>query len=274
MSATIVFRGLLVFNHMGEDMEIGVVNAAAHTGGESHASHVPRIIKTKNGVISSIFDLRNRRELGPLTEPDSIRDWEIEVSNPIQPTATIFRQGDEFDRISHPFARDFRWLADLEGRDLHNRDLTSELNTAGLLMVLRIRHGQFYTHQLSKKLTRRNANPPARPREFGRAAEVIGCNIAFEMGTLELKAGDRLVYTFDEGDEDGVIYEFSNAPPDVPAMRPPYQPGPGHFAMYYTHLFSARPQDEFQLIPDGDPAPSPDPALCGAVGVGSRDGGL
>src|SRR5215218_8224247 len=117
MSATIVFRGLMVFHSMGDHMEIGVLNTQAHSGGggggAGHAPHVPRIITTKNGVISSIVDLRNSQELGPE------RDWEIEVSNPIQPTATRFQQGDDFDRLHHPFAGDFRWLADLEGKDLH-----------------------------------------------------------------------------------------------------------------------------------------------------------
>lgn len=275
MSATIVFRGLLVFHYMGDHMEIGVVRALAHGANETHAAHVPRIIKTKNGVICSIKDLRDER--GQLNEG---RDWEIEVSNPTQPTATRFWQGGEFHRLHHPFAKDFRWLADLEGEDLHNRDLTSELDTEHkLLMVLRVRHGEFYTHQLSRPLIRENVDAPPRPVTFGRAAEVVGCKIGFEMGSLELKVGDEVIYTFDEGDEDNVIYEFSNAPPDVPPIKP-YPQGPGHFKMYYTHLFKnprppGSPQDEFQLIPDGDdPTPSPDPALCGAIGVGTRDGGI
>jgi len=266
MSATIVFRGLMVFHKMGDHMEIGVVNAPAHAEAGGHAAHVPRIIKTTNGVISSIFDLRNR---------STARDWEIEVSNPAQPKATRLRQGEDFDRIHHPIAKDFRWLADLEGTDLHDRDLTAELDMTKLLMVLRVRHGVFYTQQLSKLLNRKNANPPAHQVPFGRAAEVVACKIGFEMGNVTLKAGTSTIpiYTFDEGDDDGVIYEISNAPPDV-APDAPYAPGPGHFAMYYTHLFRTPPADEFRLIREGDPTPSPDPALCGAVVLGRRSGGL
>ncbi|HEY0366111.1 MAG TPA: hypothetical protein VGC73_06540 [Pyrinomonadaceae bacterium] len=266
MSATIVFRGLMVFHKMGDHMEIGVVKAPAHAEAGGHAAHVPRIIKTTNGVINSIFDLRDL---------STARDWELEVSNPLQPTATRFRQGEEFGRLHHPIAKDFRWLADLEGEDLHNRDLTAELDMTNLLLVLRVRHGRFYTQQLSRPLNRRNVNPPAHQVSFGRAAEVVGCKIDFEMGSLTLKAGTLTtpVYTFDEGDEDGVVYEISNAPPDV-APDGPYQPGPGHFAMYYTHLFKNLPQDEYRLIREGDPMPSPDPALCGAVVLGTRSGGL
>jgi hypothetical protein len=272
----------MAFHYMEDHMEIGLLDARAHEPHEPgepaapqpHVSHVPRIITTKNGVISSIYDLRNHpQQLG------SVRDWEIEVSNPTQPIATRFRQGENFNRIHHPFAKDFRWLVDLEGADLHARDLTAELDTDKLLMVLRVRHGLFYTHQLSRRLNRRNAQAPPQPREFGRAAEVVGCKIGFEIGSLNLMAGTNHIFTFDQGDEDGVIYEISNAPPDVLPDRT-YEDSPGHFAMYYTHLFRnprlrGSPNDEFQLIPIGDdPMPSPDPALCGAVVLGERGGGL
>lgn len=287
MSATIVFRGLMAFHYMEDHMEIGFVDALAHEPGQpqTHVSHVPRIIKTKNGVISSIHDLRKHPELRShhsehpeQPEQPGVRDWEIEVSNPTQPIATRFEEGGDFDRIHHPYAKDFRWITDLEGKDLHNRDLTDELDMSKLLLVLRVRHGLFYTHQLSKPLTRRNVEPPLQPIEFGRAAEVVGCKIGFEMGSLELKAGAKHIYTFDEGDEDGVVYEISNAPPDVPPDDP-YKDGPGHFAMYYTHLFRnprlrGSPNDAFLLIPADDPMPSPDPALCGAVDLGTRGGGL
>jgi hypothetical protein len=276
MSATIVFRGLMAFHYMEDYMEIGLLNAMAHPDGEPqpHVAHVPRIITSRNGVVSSIYDLRKHPDkLGP------VRDWEIVASNPTQPTATRFRQGEHFDRLHHPFAKDFRWLVDLEGEDLHDRDLTAELDTSRLLMVLRVRHGLFYTHQLSKPLNRSNANPPPREQDFGRAAEVVGCKIGFEIGTLDLMAGKTHIFSFDQGDEDGVIYEISNAPPDVlPDHK--YDPGPGHFAMYYTHLFRnprlrGLPDDEFLLVPvDEGSEPSPDPALCGAIDLGKRDGGL
>src|SRR5215210_1264087 len=267
MRVTIVFRGLMVFHYMTDYMEIGVMDAPLHPG---HPVHVPRIIKTKNGVISSIFDLRTRPELKSVGQPGRIREWELEVTNPLQPTATKFQQGPNFNRLHHPHPRDFRWITDLEGRDLHNRDLTADLDTSKLLMVLRVRHGEFYTAQLSKRLTRKRANPPVENIPFGIAAEVIGCDIAFDLGDLTLRAGNTRAFTFDESAEDGVIYEISNAPPDVPPDAP-YPVGSGHFAMYYSHLFrTPLPNDEYKLIPEGDVTPSPDPALCGAVVLGQR----
>jgi hypothetical protein len=265
MSVTIVFRGLMVFHYMNDFMEIGVLDAAAHEGA-SHVAHVPRIITTTNGVISSIFDLR--KKLLP-----KVRDWEIEVTNPLQPTATKFIRLQNFNRLHHPHARDYRWITDLEAGDLHGRDLTTELDTENkLLMVLKVRHGEFYTSQLSKPLIRKKVNSVAQA-DFGMAAEVIGCDIAFNLGAVTLKKGVTPIFRFDKGIEDGVIYEFSNAPPDVPHDEP-YQAGPGHFAMYYSHLFKQPVTEEFKLIAEGDVTPSPDPALCGVVTLGQRPTGL
>lgn len=274
-TVSIMFRGLLVFHQRTDHMEIGVLDAAGHEGAAAaaHPAHVPRIITTKNGVISSIFDLRNRRELGPRGQPGHVRNWEIEVTNPLQPGVNTYTRGDEFTRVTHPYAKDFRWITNLEGPDLHNRDLADELDTEGkLLIVLEMSHGEFYTQQLSKRLIRRNANNPPEPTPFGMAAEVIGCDISLEVGEVRLKAGNTTIFNFNESVQDGVVYEFSNAPPDVPTHRPPYQAGPGHFSLYYTHMFrDPLPDDQFRLVPEGDVAPAPDPALCGATLVGERD---
>ena len=265
------FRGLMVFHKMPNYMEIGLINAPAHVGpATSHAAHVPRIITTKNGVVSSILDLRTRPELKPPGQPGHVRNWEIEVTNPLEPGVRTFTQGPaQFERLTHPYARDYRWITDMEGEDLHNRNLTDELDTTKFIMVLKVADGEFYTHQLSRRLSRRRANNPPQPTPFGMAAEVVGCDVSFELGEMVLKAGNTTVFRFNQGVEEGVIYEFSNAPPDVPHDRP-YPNGPGHFAMYYSHLFRTMPADEFRLVPEGDNTPAPDPALCGATSLGDR----
>jgi hypothetical protein len=260
MSATIVFRGLMVFHYMDGVMEIGVLE-------DGKSGHVPRIITTKNGVVSSIFDLRSVDDFG------HVRDWEIEVTNPLQAMATKFQQGDVFNRRNHPYERDFRWITDLEGSDLHDKDLSDDIDTSRIKTVLRVRHGEFYTRLLSKPLLRQNVRPPGQPIPYGMAAEVTGCDIAFNIGQLRLKAGNSQVLTFDEGVEDGVIYEFSNAPPDVPVDRP-HEHG-GHFHMYYHDLFKVHePPHQFDLVPEDDPDPAPDPATCGATILGRRTGGI
>jgi hypothetical protein len=109
---------------------------------------------------------------------------------------------------------------------------------------------------------------------FGMAAEVTGCDIAFDLGDCVLKAGNTPVFAFDEGTDKGVIYEISNAPPDVPPDQP-FPPNGGHFPLYYRHLFkNNEPAEEFDLFPEDDPNPAPDPATCGGTSLGQRDGGL
>lgn len=270
MSVTILFRGLMVFHKMGDYMEIGFLNAPGQTvpppPNMEEAGHVPRILTLRDGVITSVFDLRSRPEL------DRKRPWELEVTNPLQPTATTYTNGPRFDRLTHTDDKDFRWIADLEGPDLHNRDLTAELNKGNLRFVLSVRHGEFNTRTKSRSQNRQSVNT-GQVQKFGCAAEVVGCHIAFNIGTLKLKAEGSTLFTF----ADNLVYEISNTPPDVPTAAPPnkpYGPGAGHFHMYYHHLFKQHPADEFDLMPEDDPDPAPDPFLCGVAALGRSTEGL
>src|SRR5262249_23955180 len=108
----IVFRGLMVFNRQPNGMEIGFVDSLYKPGGNGHVHpepssavasdhhdepevedpfedtieeppvHVPRILTVKNGVLSAIFDLRNRSDLG------TVRNWQLVVTNPVAPGPT------------------------------------------------------------------------------------------------------------------------------------------------------------------------------------------
>jgi len=266
MLATILFRGLLVFHQQGNVMEIGFLNAPGVTVPPNRpptmeeAGHVPRILTFVNGTIKSVLDLRTRPEL------DIIRPWEIEVSNPLQPTATTYTNGPTFDRLHHTDPEDFRWIADLEGPDLHDRDLTSELDKRHLRFVLTVPHGQFRTRMQSKPQTRiKKATGATQP--FGRAAEVTECRIEFNGGTVKLKVQGATAFDFLA--EPGATYEISNLPPDVSMAAPPnkaYAGTSGHFHMYYHHLFKTHPRDEYDLMPENG-HPAPDPYLCGLVGL-------
>lgn len=278
MTVKIVFRGLLLFNEMNGAMQIGVLGPAhAHGASASHGhapAHIPRIITTRNGVISSVFDLRTRPELRPPGEPGHIRNWEIFVTapHPSQNGVKTDQQG-PWDRINHTHARDYRFLTHLEGTDLHGE--IADLRTDRLMMVLRVPVGEFYTDQLSKPLRRKTVTegaPNGAVAEYGMAAEVTGCDILTTVNTeVELRVDDNVVFRFRGKSEDGVVYEFSNAPPDVLPDRV-YSPNePSHFSQYYG-LFS--PSDRFDLIPQVDFAPAPDPALCGAARVDPRSGGI
>lgn len=274
---TIVFRGLMVFNKQPGAMEIGFIDALYkpgnehpehpdHGNGANHSPvHIPRILTMQNGILSSIFDLRLRGELG------NIRNWELIVTDPVQETAETVEEPGDFDRITHTAERDFRWLSDLEAKDLHNRPLNAELNTRQLLMVLYVRHGQFYTKLRSPVLKRRKLAPPAID-DYGRNAAVVGCDIQVgDAGGVKLMAGGSAgVEVFDFASDANTLYEISNGPPDVPEQAPTPVDSPGHFHMYYDKLFNARPRDQFDLFRDDDGAPAPDPTLCGAAYLGRR----
>ncbi len=295
---TIVFRGLMVLHKHGDTMEIGFVdagfnpsdehqpnghaangrnhphdaadhphNAANHAHGTRHGDvHIPRILTTKNGVLSSIFDLRNRPELG------TVRNWTLEVTNPRDPEVklvqdAIFNRADPVANTAPE--RDFRWITDLEASDLHGRDLSLEINTRQFLFVLYVQNAEFYTRLLSPVLRRKRFNP-VQVEAYGPSAAVVGCDITFEDdGGVSLMAGGpngSTVFNF-ESDE-GTVYEISNGPPDVPVEQATPLDAPGHFHMYYDKLFK-NPVREFDLITE-DQAPAPDPTLCGVTFLSLR----
>jgi hypothetical protein len=273
MSVTILFRGLLVFHKMGDTMEIGFLNApAAHQPPNpptmEDVGHVPRITTLRDGVVASVFDLRGRMEL------DKTRVWELEVTQPLQRTATTYESATTFDRLKHSDFADFRWITDLEGVDLHNRDLTAEIDVRNLRMVLVVKHGRFYTKVISESQVKKQGAAATSP--FGCASEVIACDLAFNAGDARLQVQDpggaavNTAFTF----RPGAVYEFSNVPPDVPyavtGADKPYAKGQGHFQMYYHHLFRTHPADAFDLQPEYDPNPAPDPFLCGLTSLGKR----
>jgi hypothetical protein len=294
MKTTIVFRGLMVLHKHVDTMEIGFVNAlydpseehnedaapahaehrdthAGHTGHYGDV-HIPRILTTKNGVLSSIFDLRNRPELG------TVRNWSLVVTDPIEREARLsIRPGSRFNRASPDTTtdeRDFRWITDMEADDLHGRDLSLDINTRQFLFVLYVPHGLFYTRLKSPVLRRRRLNP-TRVDPYGATAAVVGCDIEFHPGGgVKLMSGGEdgsIVFDFDH-DED-TVYEISNGPPDVPIEEAISLDAPGHFHMYYDKLFKNRRHDQFDLLAE-DRAPAPDPVLCGVTYLGRREDSL
>lgn len=288
MTVKIVFRGLLLFNEMSASgsMQIGVLDPHQPPGtnenhlpehdaaSPAHVAHIPRIITTRNGVITSILDLRTRPELRP-GQPGHVRNWEIFVSNPLQPRVTLDTQGSPpWNRKTHTHKRDYRFMTQLDGDDLHGA--INDLQTNSLSVVLTVRHGEFYTDQLSRRLNRKNITngPTGAEEEFGFAAEVTGCDIRTNTGDVQLRANGNIVFKFKGRLEDGVVYEFSNAPPDVLPNRVYGLNELRHFQLYHQLFGGGSPADRWDLIPQLDLAPAPDPALCGAARVTPRPGGI
>jgi hypothetical protein len=282
MKTRIVFRGLMVLHKHADTMEVGFVDAlynetandnplhngmAAMHADHHNETHIPRILTTKDGVLSSIFDLRNRPELG------TVRNWSLEVTRPNPATGVELRQ------TTSPFNRkipgsgdpkDFRWITDMEASDLHNRDLSCEIDTRQLLFVLYVPQGTFYT-QLRSPVQRRKRRNSSDIDDYGPIAAAVGCEINFDAGGgVKLMAGGpngSTVFNFDH-DED-TVYEISNGPPDVPADEPIPLDAANHFHMYYDKLFKVSPRDRFDLLAD-DQAPAPDPTVCGVTYLGQR----
>lgn len=262
MAVTIVFRGLMVFVKLPGEMQIGVLRAPGH---------IPRILTITNGVLDSILDLRLRPEL------DRVRDWKIEVMNPTPSGISIYTDGTNppFKRLaSHPndpdpndpSRRDFRWIADLEAADLHDKDLSSEIETRLLRFVVHLQHGTFATRLLSPFLLREDVATTLQV-PYGPMAAASECSISFGAGgSVQLTADGATAFDFQ--DKPNTIYEFSHTPPDVDPNQPHRSPG-GHFQMYYDCLFKHDPRPKFNLVkPRG--APAPDPQLCGATLLGLR----
>lgn len=287
MKTTIVFRGLMVLHKHADIMEIGFVDALYNGSAEqehnhngnaaTHAdhppnhreAHIPRILTTKDGVLSSIFDLRNRPELG------TVRNWSLEVTNPNPPAPGItLRHGPSFNRTAmgsgDDFEKDFRWITDMEAMDLHGRDLSLEINTRQFLFVLYVRHGTFFTQLKSPVLRRKRRSSPL-IEDYGPIAAAVGCEINFDPGGgVKLMAGGptgSTVFNFDH--DGGTVYEISNGPPDVPAEEPIPLDAPNHFHMYYDKLFKNSRLDRFDLLTE-DQAPAPDPTICGVTYLGTR----
>ena len=287
MTIKIVFRGLLVFNERNGAMQIGALwhpHGAGVLTQPHHAVHIPRIITTKNGVITSVFDLRTRPELNPPGQPGHVRHWEIAVTNPAEPNIRKHMDGLNWNRENGHDPKDFRWLSHLDGDDLHGH--IDDFQTDKLTMVLKVQNGYFYTDQLSRRLLRKNS-ATGKEESYGRAAEVTACDIHTvpaapgtpggpddPRGEAQLKVNGNVVFKFKGRLEDGVVYEFSNAPPDVLPHRV-YSPNePGHFMQYHNLFGAGAPLNRYDLIPEVDLAPAPDPALCGAARVTPRPGGF
>src|SRR3989442_5361897 len=102
---TIIFRGLMVFRQQGSGagsrFEIGVV-PVTHDMFPTHVHHIPRISTFKNGVLDGVKIVEG------FQAPHRI--WQLEVDGPTTPGVSKDEQGATFDRATHPYPRDYRWL--------------------------------------------------------------------------------------------------------------------------------------------------------------------
>jgi hypothetical protein len=253
--------------------------------------HFLRINTIRNGVIAAIDFL----EVNP-----AHRIWNLEVDNTIASGVSTYIQGDpeDFNRETHQYERDFRWITEL-GELFEN--IEEKIDTSKFFPVLKINEGLFSTRAKSAELVKivDRASEP-----FGAIAAVVACDIPIMAGgrvRLVEEATGREVFAFEVAEN--TIFEFGNQPAEVPnhggghhedggdggggdnhpdhahaADVPMDNPGDGppdpcqdeHFKRYYK-LFK-EPEARSVCFKKVGPNPAPDPATCGAAGVGGFKG--
>jgi hypothetical protein len=251
---TIVFRGLVVFHKtVGPPslFEIGLLPTSHH----DNPPHIPRIITCKNNEQCSVMPI------GGL-HPES-RHWRLNVEGPLGDGVSTDEQG-AFNRASHTYQEDYRWLIDLEDNIEFFGPLAGKFDTSRLKPVLQIPNGRFYTRLLSYEMMRRKDNEPE--MVFGKVSAAVGCDIRLTGSKAELVVAGtcKTIFTFNADPTGSTHYEIANTPPDTHV--PVY--GEDHFQHYYD-LFTVRvPKFKFRPPPPPPGQPAPSPALCGEVRLG------
>lgn len=256
---TIIFRGLLVFRQQGTGsdsyFEVGILPTAAHT-----PPHIPRILTYKNGVLDAVKSLVGVHQ--------DIRHWRLKVSDPVTIGVSKDQQGETFDRKTHEYARDYRFLMDLEDSKEFYGPLIGKIHPSfGLGPVLRISNGSFYTRLKSHKVDRQKDGEDF--EFFGFVASAIGCDIKLNGNEAKLVREDDQnieIFSFDLDDTGKTLYEISNSPADT-YIPPPFPSTEGDHFQHYYHIFNVPEPPRFHFK-ESSSATGPSPALCGEVGLG------
>jgi len=232
--------------------------------------------------------LPNGSELPLQHKLDLRKDLLMEVVNPDHSGIDFFEDG-EFDRKKGKGdAEDARWIIDLEGAEFHDKALEFIPNPvssveAKLAPKLLITDGTIYTFGLpEEQLARKRIDTVAGPVFLGKAADIIGLNIACLDGGnsgVILSNKDVPESRLKLPKVDGIRYriEFKNKC-EIQAA----QPGSTDFSLYYDVLKDPTNADlKFDLsaaLPKDDPKvvgtnPFPDAPLFAPDGAPQRCGG-
>ena len=174
----------------------------------------------------------------------------------------------EFQRNSRHDRRDFRWVLDFEGRELHNRQLPVRPGT--LRRSVFVYNGLLYTRETQEVLIRRPSHhatgTPDSEGHLPRNQSVlicrsIGCDI-YLTGQEEFlfKYGPDANYSIRLKKEQGLSYEISvtNLCPSDEEQEPPDS---SDFALYYEVL-DAPENEQFRVFPSFGPGTKSDINPC------------
>jgi hypothetical protein len=202
-----VFRGLflLAFDEEHQFCQAAIMEA------ERHCLKVK--IRTQKGSPSNSSELS-------FEIPDG--DIFFEVTNRA-PAVGTYEPGN-FERTASHDRRDFRWLLDFEGDDLHHRQLP--LRAESFNRSIFVRNGLFYTHATESV----RIHDPLSAFKDADIAETVGCEIYLDsQQDAVLKYGPRGCYAVTLRNEPDVSYEIwlENLCEELPPMM-------SDFTFYYN----------------------------------------
>jgi hypothetical protein len=162
-----------------------------------------------------------------------------------------------FDRaVGGAFDRDFRWVANLEGSDFHDRKLHPRHHalTQGKAQThhgvektqsIVVNQGKFYTARKHKVV---KVAPGSREGEEVYVADVVGCDVELREGQVAIleygPKDNRECIEFRGGQ--GKHYKIQVSNNRLPAAESDARPRPGDFRHYYG-VFGIGEKEEFQI---------------------------
>ena len=193
-----------------------------------------------------------------------IRGLQLALDIPGVKSPSVTRKGHDqtFDRMSEdtePIKDYFKWIIDLENKEMHDKPLKLIDNV--LKPVLSIKIGEFYTQELSKvKYFRTKIDEP--DEDFGSVAAVTGVRISMlPEGKAFLKLGSASFPLVAPKDQTYEV-KFQNRCPQCDEQNL----GNLHlsdFPLHY-HAFDVKVLEQFDFDYPGNP-PSTPPAICYAA---------
>lgn len=171
-----------------------------------------------------------------------------------------------FDRTASHDNKDFRWVLDLEGAELHNRKLSTKANA--IKRTITISNGLFYNHEGRPVRITATASQ-TRDVEIARK---IGCAVYLgEDEAAVLRYGPNSSFSIKLSNAPNVRYEIflDNICPETTP------PGDGDFERYYDVVeVPADEQFKVKLSPTAPPSPGDPRSPCDPVFMGISEAPL
>jgi hypothetical protein len=235
---TLVFNGLflIAFEKDRKFCQLGVMQAERHC------------LKIK--IETQSVSLRDAPELSMNLPNENIH---LEVTRRASGVDTY--EPGPFERNSRHDKRDFRWVLDFEGRELHNHPI--QVKAGAIKRSVFVYNGLFYTLDTDEVIIRRPVQHVAGtvddlsllPQfQTGLMCKSLGCDIYLsDREELLIKYGPDANYSMRLKKEHGISYKISVTNLCDDDEEPP-PPDSSDFALYYDVLEVPR-EEQFKVLP-------------------------